>query len=945
MTADTAFEWVFELAPGANPNADPGGWLWRGISGDVLTRDMVTAVLGQPDEFTTLPAGTCGLRLDNDGGHYSTTNPLGRWYRRIGKNTPFRWRIRHVADDFNRVTSSGWGTSSWASGGLGGRAWTRSGGSASDYSTAAGEARHSHPTTNVLRRTVLAVALDDVEQLVDVATPSLITGASLVTGLLFRYTDASNYYWLRAEFNTSATVTAKISKTVAGVTTELAVANPVPSLTYGANTPLRIRSQVIGSKLAVKIWRAANDEPAGWTLTATDSALRAPGATGVQSWVVGGNTNAVPLVPVFTNYELQVDRFNGYVPAWPLRWGDKSGADPTVPIVAYGITQRLQQGTPDVLSAMRRTIEAAGPQAYYPLEEGTAAGQAASALPGHPPMIVSDGVKFEAVDDRVGEALGQSATLRFGTSALAELSAGGMLQVTTLPASVTAACASSWTAVCTNSAAYDEISGDIVLLEVITPGGTFAKWQIVRAAGDPTSEQVRAITGAGATTTVIDHSSVGNGLNIRGLSVKQNGANLDVALYWHDNTPSDTASVAGTLTGPTGLAANTTRVTAPSEIWLGHLALFAGYGIPYTVLDEFAPAGLGMSGDSFQAYFNEPVTERLARLCAEAGIPLDMPALPAQGIVRMGWQPPGTWLDLIAECVAVDGGELYEHQHGYRFLPRWTLYNQPAAMTLDFDAGQVANTPQPTDDDQRARNDITIKRESGSFAHWTDEAHINGTTTSPAHGRLKTELTMSLSTDAPLANLASWLGHQGTVPGLRWPTLDWDLQRSPALMDAWLCCRVGSRVTAINPPAEVTGEKIDIRLDGYTETGGDWEWTVSANGAPASPWRVGVVGGPQRMAAKGSTLGAGGLTETGTSFLLVSTAANGPWVTDPSRFPLDVGVGGIAGVGGEQITLSAISGTTSPQSATVLARGVNGVQRAWDAGEEIQVWDPARFAR
>ena len=59
------------------------------------------------------------------------------------------------------------------------------------------------------------------------------------------------------------------------------------------------------------------------------------------------------------------------------------------------------------------------------------------------------------------------------------------------------------------------------------------------------------------------------------------------------------------------------------------------------------------------------------------------------------------------------------------------------------------------------------------------------------------------------------------------------------------------------------------------------------------------------------------------------------WTTDPTQFPMDINIGG------ERITLSAISGITSPQTFTASARSVNGVVKAHTAGEIVEVWQPA----
>jgi hypothetical protein len=59
--------------------------------------------------------------------------------------------------------------------------------------------------------------------------------------------------------------------------------------------------------------------------------------------------------------------------------------------------------------------------------------------------------------------------------------------------------------------------------------------------------------------------------------------------------------------------------------------------------------------------------------------------------------------------------------------------------------------------------------------------------------------------------------------------------------------------------------------------------------------------------------------------LLVTTA------TDPTQFPFD------ALISGERVTVTAVTGTTSPQTATV-TRGVNGVSKSLPANAPFTVY-------
>ena len=49
-------------------------------------------------------------------------------------------------------------------------------------------------------------------------------------------------------------------------------------------------------------------------------------------------------------------------------------------------------------------------------------------------------------------------------------------------------------------------------------------------------------------------------------------------------------------------------------------------------------------------------------------------------------------------------------------------------------------------------------------------------------------------------------------------------------------------------------------------------------------------------------------------------------------------------MGGEVMTISAISGTSSPQTFTISARSVNGVVRAQTAGQDVRLYPTPVYA-
>jgi len=70
----------------------------------------------------------------------------------------------------------------------------------------------------------------------------------------------------------------------------------------------------------------------------------------------------------------------------------------------------------------------------------------------------------------------------------------------------------------------------------------------------------------------------------------------------------------------------------------------------------------------------------------------------------------------------------------------------------------------------------------------------------------------------------------------------------------------------------------------------------------------------------------------------VASAANTAlWTVDAAAFPVDVNIGG------EKVTVTNITGASSPQTFTV-TRSVNGVVKTHAAGEQVRLWKTPRYA-
>jgi hypothetical protein len=90
-----------------------------------------------------------------------------------------------------------------------------------------------------------------------------------------------------------------------------------------------------------------------------------------------------------------------------------------------------------------------------------------------------------------------------------------------------------------------------------------------------------------------------------------------------------------------------------------------------------------------------------------------------------------------------------------------------------------------------------------------------------------------------------------------------------------------------------------------------------------------------RYGPTASTL-ASGVNSSATS-LSVATTMGPLWTTDPAEFPIPIMIGG------ERLTVTSISGSSSPQ-AFVVRRSVNGVVKSQSAGAAVDLFRPAVYA-
>lgn len=611
------------------------------------------------------------------------------------------------------------------------------------------------------------------------------------------------------------------------------------------------------------------------------------------------------------------NRHSGHVRSWSVTWPGRSGKLAVARIESVGVLGRLGRGAPPNRSPMNRSILAAaggGLLAYWPCEDEADATQAASGIRGVAPMQADGGVKFAAggVDITVG------GTQRYGTKPLPLLTDGGSLSGRA-PAGTSSPVA--WTL-----EAFWQTGNpteQVVLMRWTTPAGTFVRWDYVDDYNDVYGTYLVAYTASGSPTVVwsVPTRYVGP-FNLR-ISAVQNGESIDVTVMIGSLTIGS-VTVTGTLARIDTIAFNPDQhVFSPGalDFVVGHLRVWDSATSPLT-------------GSRVDAHPGEAAHLRLARLCAEDGVALSTPTVPDEGTTAMGVQPDGTPLDLYQQCEVVDLGIIYESGFGLAYLPRWSRYAAPVALTVDAADRQLGGNLRPAADDQQLRNHWTVTRIGGSSAVAADEESISQRGLIPSSPRL------NLASDDQLQGHADWrlwmYGQAGTRYRL---TVPLHTRAGRGLTAHWVACQPGSRVQVVNAPDAATTDTIDQTLVHARETiTGRRRWTVELATEPADRWEVGVWDDPSFLWDSRSTTLDGDHDATATSMVVTVADVHDVWSTTATPYDWLVG--------GERIAVTGMSAATGTgpwtQTATVV-RAVNGVNKPLTAGMSVHLADAQRW--
>ncbi|MCZ4612286.1 hypothetical protein O3S80_52820, partial [Streptomyces sp. Lzd4kr] len=201
-------------------------------------------------------------------------------------------------DSFTRTVGAGsWGTSD------GGQAWTLVGGADSERSVDGSRGLVNIPSSpSTLRFQLLPTAVGDCDIRVRLSADQVATGASMVPGVLLRYTGTGDYYRARVHFGTSGSMFTSVTRD----TTQLGTAPSLP-YTYAALDEFELRVRLVGQRVLIRVWRVGTPEPHVWhnDQEVTSGTIDA-GQVGTTVSTFAGNTNVSP--------NIRFDRFEVITP-------------------------------------------------------------------------------------------------------------------------------------------------------------------------------------------------------------------------------------------------------------------------------------------------------------------------------------------------------------------------------------------------------------------------------------------------------------------------------------------------------------------------------------------------------------------------------------------------------------------------------------------------------
>lgn len=888
------------------------GGTWTDITEFVYTRDSVTITRGRSDEAGQTEPASMSLTLNNRDGRFSQRNPRSPLFGQLGRNTPIRVSVDH-------------GDNTLLSPGVSQRDWIDTPDSAALSITSDTDIRidltvHNwhgvdlagkYEITGDQRSWALVIITTGELQFLWSPDGTLASRLALTSTVPVPPTPGRQALRVTLDVDNGAsghTATFYTAPDMTGPWTQLGEAVSASGVTsiFDSTADLQVGeiTDITGAGVDGRIHAFELRDGVDGTLVASPD-FSVPAAGSLSFFDGQGNEWTVRGEAQITN---RWYRFAGEVSEWPPRW-DVAGKDVYVPLEAAGILRRLGQGASPLDSAIRRELTSPdatnAPVAYWPMEDGRHSNSIASGLDSGRPMTVTGTPRMAANTDFVASA-------PLPTMGNAVLKGRVMQHDATSEAQVR------WLL----SIPDDGATANSIIASIDTTGSV-RRWEVVYEGG---GGDLRL---RGFDDDEVNVADVVGDFNIDGrplrmsVELEQIGSDVRASLIVLPIDQNTSPATNVTATGHT--VGRVMRVSLNPDRALGDVA--AGHASVHSAITPIHDLM------SLQGHTGETAGERVTRLADEEGLTLRTVGALADP-PQLGPQTPTRLVDLLAEAAASDTGILFEPRDvtGVGFRAHRSIYNQDPVVALDYAAHQVSPPLEPVDDDQATLNDVTASTETGPAARFVQET---GPLSVTEVGRYDADVNVSADHGGWLPHHAGWRVRLGTVDEARYPQITAQLRGlrdDPALIDTLLFADAGDRLVIDNPPEWLPPEQISQIVQGYTEIIEARTHTITYVCSPESAWRVAEYDNDWRYGTSDSTLD----TAAGDTDTSLSVAVNsGPlWTTEAGEMPFDIDVGG------ERMTVTAISGATSPQTFTV-TRSVNGIVKSHDAGTAVELFQAA----
>lgn len=851
---------------------------------------------GQPDESSGLVVTLAKLAVNNANGKYSPRNVMSDLYGLIGPNTPLRISadvgdIESVIDDFNVDSASGWPNAE------SGHDYTHSGAADTSFTVSGGEAVHQHSAADTTRITdITTINVTDFDVYIHgVHFPEELDEGTATVALRVRV-NGTDYVAGELTYQTG-TPNPPVNIGYAIVDNGVTVANANTTITDdpGHATPVSMRLQVEENNVRVKGWITADSEPDAWDFETTTT-ITLPGSIRLSSQLSTGVLNAMPFDVSFGEIEfiLGIVLCVVEVSEWPKKW-DSTGNDVWVPIVASGQTRRLRQGNKPLRSAVYRyiTSQIPGLIGYWDMENltGTVT-EVPSALegghsfkPDNSPTTIA--TQWSANSDLTGSGALPTTTLK-ETGGVTTWRLGSAPLLPTVRAQF--GNPNSWTVnlflytpVINGETGQSTTISFTVECEQPSPSATTPSYVEIAVRHEDVGGVdaldidvvVRSSTGAALitlneTTTFLDQWRMVT------ITVDAPAASTPVARIWVDGSI-DIDSIASGSTGTVGrpLRIKNFQITCTSTQFtmsFGHLALAwrseqSGFQNDHLYLNRAS-----VYEAAYNAHAGETAIERFERLCTEMGIAYEVIQADDETGTLVGPQKELNIVDLLLEPVRADDGLMYElrRQLGYGFRTRESMYLPSTSLTLDYEATDLSELPADvTDDDQRTRNKVTVKKLHGgesSTVQRTDGplSTADPTADPPGAGLYDTEVSPAPNLYAASQTLdyAGLRVHLGTWDESRWPGITVLLHRAPftgdvSLLLSCVFLEIAEMMSIVNTPTWLGPDDVFLQMRAVKIFLSNFNWALEWVTLPAGPWiTLGVLSDPAlgRLDTHGSTL-------------------------------------------------------------------------------------------